>query len=80
MDVTTINNFTSRNIDYNNIQISAQDRNSIQAEISVRNDFDYDKVMMNLEDVKNFLFMLIGGNLAKVAENENRGSAVNTFA
>lgn len=45
-----------------------------------RQKFDYDTVMMDLEDVKNFLYMLIGGSLLRVKDSENLGVNVNKTA
>lgn len=83
MEVITINNnnYSIPNLELNkNIRMPAAEGNSVPANITGRSEFNYDDVMMNLEDVKNFLFMLIGGNLAKITAADIKGKNVNTTA
>jgi hypothetical protein len=45
--------------------------NNVQSEQKV----DYDKLLMNLEEVKDFLYMLIGG-LIEVKKEQNIGASI----
>jgi hypothetical protein len=81
MEVTTTNNYSFPNLDYQkNIRMPASGETGTPANISKRSDYSYDDVMMNLEDVKNFFFMLIGGSLAKVSADDMKGKNINAMA
>ena len=81
MDVTNINNQSIPNIEHNNnIRVPVSSNDELPVDISTNNDLNYDKVVMNLEDVKNFLFMCIGGNITKVPANQTIGHNLNTLA
>ncbi len=81
MEVTTLNNYSFPNIDFsNNIRVPKAEGFDVPANISKKSEINYDDIMMNLEDVKNFFFMLIGGNLAKVAAEDVKGKNINTMA
>lgn len=78
MDVTTINN-PIQSVDYNrNVRVAAAPDNSQPADISNKSEFDYAQAMMDLEDVKNFLFMCIGGDISRISADENRGRKVDS--
>jgi hypothetical protein len=42
--------------------------------------FDYSEVMMDLEDLQNFLFMLIGSEIPGTAAGDDKGNKLNLFA
>jgi hypothetical protein len=42
--------------------------------------FDYNQVMMDLEEVKNFLYMVVGGGSLKLRQDERVGTAVDKRA
>ena len=49
---------------------------NVSAEIKI----DYEKVIMDSEEVKNFLFMLIGADNSRISAKGNKGSNVNVMA
>ena len=81
MDVTAINNYSITNIDFNkNIRIPATEGNSPPVNAIKKNEINYAEVMMKLEDVKNFFFMLIGGDISKGSADNMKGKNLNTMA
>ncbi|MDY6935429.1 MAG: hypothetical protein SVZ03_14535 [Spirochaetota bacterium] len=56
--------------------------NSVELPITTSNkiQIDYEKVIMDSDDVKNFLFMLVGGEIVKKESENIKGSNINSFA
>ncbi len=73
MEVTQINHNSSQNLETNNIRVAYSNNNTAQAN-SAKSKIDYENTMMNIEDVKDFLFMLIGGGISKVPTVESKGT------
>ena len=79
MEVGSINSipFQLPNI-INNIPDRAIAREvELPVHISDKIEIDYEKVMMDPEEVKNFLFMLIGAEISKPSPQETKGSNIN---
>jgi hypothetical protein len=47
---------------------------------NIEHAFKYNEVMMNLEELQNFLFMLIGAEVPENNSGSDKGNKVNLFA
>ncbi len=73
MEVTSINHNSIQNLETNNIRVAYSGNNAAPVN-TAKSEIDYEKSMMDAEDVKDFLFMLIGGGLSKVPDFESKGA------
>ncbi len=83
MDVTTMtsNNIPVQRINHhNNIDLPRSGAHDTSADRISSNTFDYSKVMMDLREVQEFLFMLIGSKAPGKTAGAEKGAKVNLFA
>ncbi len=82
MDVTTIDQvfYPASKVSDNTDAVKAAVSRLETGVKSAAGDFSPEEVMMDLDDVRNFLYMLIGSSIQVKSEGESVGRNVNTVA
>jgi len=75
MDVNLINTLNPSSYESQNTELTNLSLPDKNVQIKIQ-----EKVMMDLKDVQNFLYMLIGSNLSVNSNNSSVGSNINTIA
>ncbi len=80
MDVTlNTNYFPVSKADLNSAKINPNTTENIAAE-NIEHEFNYTDVLMGLEELQNFLFMLIGAEIPDKNAGSDKGNKLNIFA
>ncbi len=80
MEVTSMNSLSLPRPESNNIQVPFTERNDLPVNTDAKASVDLNEVMMDLEDMKNFLFMLIGAGSTNGSSDETKGTKINMVA